>query len=608
MHHTKVFRILMLTISLILLLAARQSAADVQAKIVEYYIASIDAYFITALPDEQSALDKIPEFQRTGMSFRAAPAFQPAPPDYASVCRFYISLTVPFVSSHFYEPGDTNCSATLSVKPAGFTAEGPNFKVPMPIDGKCTAPATAVHRSFRAAANGKTSNHRYSVNLEDQAAAQRAGFVDEGVVFCATGAMPVTPPVSVGDADLNIVKRAQGIYAVSRIFATPGLATDSAFVYSYGNYTADVYSPATAVDGVVLRFGWGAMESARGVYDFRQIVFETKKAAQAGKKIQLLIISGTQTPDQLCPQPVMGASLNACTAGPVVGRPYCFQSSDGARDGSTAGGCKCRVVPVPWAINVQTQFQNMLRALKAALLDQANGGLTDAEFAMIRMVRANGINYQTEELKMPTGTANPPPGGNCDSDTTVAAAWAALPEPYSAPKIVSTWAANVSFVQSLFPNTASSVAVTSDSFVADAAISTGPQAQALTGQFISSKIRAALLDPAQFAGRHFMQVNALSPTFAPTQLLIARDAGIPIAFQTNLWRGVPDKGAFCGSQVGDTTPCTDDQSGVPFLKLLERGLCQGAHYLEIFAPDVARYPNSIAAARAQPFGVVSTCR
>jgi hypothetical protein len=138
-------------------------------------------------------------------------------------------------------------------------------------------------------------------------------------------------------------------------------------------------------------------------------------------------------------------------------------------------------------------------------------------------------------------------------------------------------------------------------------VSTGAQAQQVTNKFIVTDIRKALLDPARFGGRHFMQVNALSPTFAPSELLAARDAGVPIAFQTNLWLGTPDRGATCGKSVNDAVLCTDDQAATSFRALLERGLCSGAHYLEIFAPDVARYPNSIAAVRAQPFGALPTC-
>lgn len=596
-------RLFLLTHTFFAALVASPSAADVQAKVVEFYNVPLDAYFITARVDEQIMLDRVADFRRTGMSFVAAPAFQPAPPDYISVCRFFISTDSPFVRSHFYGRGDTDCADLLSrsVFPVGFIYEGEDFKTPMPINAACSAPATPIYRSFRAAANGKTSNHRYSASIADHTAAQRAGYVDEGTAFCVTGASAVTVAQS-----RDVVKRAEAIYAVSRIFSEPGPAADTAFLYPHGNYSADVYSATTQVDGVMLRFGWDALEPAAGAYDFRQIVFETKRAAQAGKKIQLLIIAGTRTPTSICPRPANAAA--ACAPGAVdVTRPYCFQSYDGSRDGSSAGGCKCRVVPVPWAAEVQAPFRSMLIALKAALLDTTLGGLSAAEFDLIRIVRANGINYQTEELKMPTGATNPAAGSNCNDDTEVAAAWRGLAAPYSAAKALQTWESNVKFVQSLFPDTATSVALTSDSFPADALVSTGAQAQQLTNKFIVTEIRKALLDPARFAGRHFMQVNALSPTFSPSELFAARDAGIPIAFQTNLWLGTPDRGATCGSSANDPVPCTDDLAATSFRALLERGLCSGAHYLEIFAPDVARYPNSIAAKRAQPFGAVPTC-
>jgi hypothetical protein len=185
-------RIVVVTAAFFSMLAASPSAADVQAKIVEFYNQQLDAYFITARVDEQAVLDGVADFRRTGMSFTAAPAFQPAPADYISVCRFFISTDNPFVRSHFYGRGDIDCADLLarSLFPIGFIYEGEDFKTLMPVSGACTEPASPIYRGFRALTSGKTSNHRYSASMADHIAAQRAGYVDEGVAFCGTGATP----------------------------------------------------------------------------------------------------------------------------------------------------------------------------------------------------------------------------------------------------------------------------------------------------------------------------------------------------------------------------------------------------------------------------------
>ena len=94
--------------------------------------------------------------------------------------------------------------------------------------------------------------------------------------------------------------------------------------------------------------------------------------------------------------------------------------------------------------------------------------------------------------------------------------------------------------------------------------------------------------------------------FKPADLLAARDAGIPIAFQTNTWLGA-DLGATCGGSLADTAACHDLGEGVPsILDLLNRGVCLGADYIEVFAADVGRYPKALAAGRKLPLGAV-TC-
>ncbi len=180
--------------------AATSSAQTVTA--VEYYNKVVDAYFLTARVNEQTLLDGVADFQRTGMTFQAVAAAS-ATAAQTKICRFYISTTTPYTSSHFYGRQGTDCEFLLAQKLAGFTYEDYDFATQQPTAGVCPAGTVGIYRGFRAAANGKTSNHRYSASLATYNTAVTAGYVGENVAFCATSASAasaaVAPPASGSD-------------------------------------------------------------------------------------------------------------------------------------------------------------------------------------------------------------------------------------------------------------------------------------------------------------------------------------------------------------------------------------------------------------------------
>ena len=185
--------------------------------VVEYRNKTLDAYFITGRASEQAALDAVADFSRTGMSFQAVSAATSAAA-LTKVCRFYVSLASPFVSSHFYGRQGSDCEVVLAANPPGFTYEGYDFAVQSPTAGSCPAGTFAVSRSFRALGTGKTSNHRYTVSAATYAIAATAGYVGEGVTFCATAAT---------DAASGPSATAVGIVTGSAVTATIGAAGGS---------------------------------------------------------------------------------------------------------------------------------------------------------------------------------------------------------------------------------------------------------------------------------------------------------------------------------------------------------------------------------------------
>ncbi len=169
--------------------------------VVEYYNKTLDAYFVTGRSGEQTALDGVADFQRTGMTFQAT-AVAGAATNQTKICRFYISISNPYVSSHFYGRQGVDCESIRAQNLAGFTYEDYDFATQQPASGVCTTGTTAIYRGFRAAAGGKTSNHRYSASQATYNAAIQKGYVGEDVAFCATAATAATttsPPAASGD-------------------------------------------------------------------------------------------------------------------------------------------------------------------------------------------------------------------------------------------------------------------------------------------------------------------------------------------------------------------------------------------------------------------------
>ena len=172
-------------------LAATPALAN-NVTVIEYYNRDLDAYFITGRTNEQTALDGVASFQRTGGTFAASSASTETA-GLTPICRYYISLASPYTSSHFYGPRDTDCAVIATAKPAGFSYDGLDFAVTLPSSGACPVSAPfAIYRSFRAGVNGKTSSHRFSTSLTRYNEMTAKGWSPEGIVFCAASGTVAT--------------------------------------------------------------------------------------------------------------------------------------------------------------------------------------------------------------------------------------------------------------------------------------------------------------------------------------------------------------------------------------------------------------------------------
>jgi hypothetical protein len=110
------------------------------ATLIEYYNATLDHYFMTADPNEQSVLDQavIPGWARTGYTYGWT--FYPATStnDLSPVCRFY-GLPQAGINSHFFSATPSDCQIVIDRWPESWELETWDAfdAVPLQPDGAC---------------------------------------------------------------------------------------------------------------------------------------------------------------------------------------------------------------------------------------------------------------------------------------------------------------------------------------------------------------------------------------------------------------------------------------------------------------------------------------
>ena len=165
---------------------AAPGATPVRKAVVEFYNATLDHYFVSALAADIDALDsgRFAGWQRTGLTFDAftAPAAGTSP-----VCRFY--LPPASGDSHFYSASPAECNE-VKVKFPQFVYEAPDvFHIALPdmTTGACAGDTKPVYRLWN---NRIDSNHRYTADPAVKAQMVSRGYVAEGygpdsAIMCA---------------------------------------------------------------------------------------------------------------------------------------------------------------------------------------------------------------------------------------------------------------------------------------------------------------------------------------------------------------------------------------------------------------------------------------
>jgi hypothetical protein len=155
---------------------------------VEYYYAAWNFYFVTAIPQEITALDGGAfggVWLRTGQQFNVYSSAN-APAGAATVWRFFSTTFAP-KSSHFYTGIMTEYNNLLTNP--NWQLEGAVFSTPMPAaDGTCPAGSIPIYRLYNNNMGG-APNHRFTTDPNVRAQMIAAGWTPEGfgigVTFCS---------------------------------------------------------------------------------------------------------------------------------------------------------------------------------------------------------------------------------------------------------------------------------------------------------------------------------------------------------------------------------------------------------------------------------------
>ena len=202
------------------------NASAASVNMVEFYLPSLDYYFVTSRSPEIASLDALPDWQRTGKSFTV---LSEATSGTVPISRFFFPEVAKRSTrgSHFYTLADSDRAALRGLNPSNAYARA------LPLDekvdsyayaplgelgsAKCPIATVPVYRSFRGAAySPDDGNHRFTTDLDIYATMTTMGWTPEGIAFCAVDQQkPSSLTPAVGNSLRSQVVLAPGVVVLT---------------------------------------------------------------------------------------------------------------------------------------------------------------------------------------------------------------------------------------------------------------------------------------------------------------------------------------------------------------------------------------------------------
>ncbi len=392
---------------------------------------------------------------------------------------------------------------------------------------------------------------------------QRGGLIVAGIVLASSAAALAVSGASftaprTGTVPQSAVVDLRGLYVVTNVLPVSKANSDA---------LAAAYN-VPGVNGTVLVLGWDGIEPAMGQYDWTVLDQWTTMAASTGKKIDLSITIGyvgsSHTPSWLF-QPAPGGG---------GAKPLTFSFTRKPADTT----CLTETLPAPWDPAFLAQWDALLAAVSAHLK-------STGRYDNVVLLRLTGINKDSDELHLPSQTADP--SVPCRSDNV--ATWQQAG--YRPSLLLQGWDGTTSSFKKYFPDKSFSVAIIAS---ANPFPPIAEDGSIIKGSISQPSLPLLTLAAQKFPGHLVIQNNSLYPDSPaqPETVQSAQSLGTMIAFQTN--EDVTAQGAGCGSRSDpQPTPCT---AGT-FLAMLNTGIYPlgtsdplRAQYIEVFALNVNALP------------------
>jgi len=386
---------------------------------------------------------------------------------------------------------------------------------------------------------------------------------------------PLTPVFSSNSATFSVLAVATNSSKFFRL-AQPvdlrGIYIYSSDVSSLSTNDAQTLTTALGVpgvDGLVLVISWQALEPTNQIYHWTNLDLWMNQAVALGKKVDLAIIAGNDTPTWL---------FAATTNGGAGATQLTFTISP--HEGATSNCIPDDIAP-SWDTNFLASWKNMLNVLSSHLKNTGT-------YSNLTLLRLTGINRTTDELRLPAETAQTT-GLDCVSNAP--AIWQAAG--YTPSNLLTGWSNILSSFQNYFPDKSFSVAIIPN----NAFPAIDDNGQIITNNIPDADQPLLALAAQELPGRLVVQFNFLmtSTTASVSVPQSVQAYGTLAAYQSNNYFGSTNGGAACGGNAASPVACADDT----YLAELQEGIYPLAptnslrsQYIEVFPTNVIAFTNA----------------